>query len=254
MAKRKPATRSGGRRAPSASASRPAARRAAARPAGARAGGVTTRAAGAGRAKTGSGPVAPRANTAGGRAAPGRTGRGQPPDVVIDRDRAAGAPSRGPAKAPPRGPQAAPPSAAASRARRPPFEKAPGEEGPSPAVPSSLDLNLRPSAARSGRAELEERYREHHETDPGMTAGDIDADWESAYSVGDEAPGGDNPTPGQAVVEDVGRALGVEYEDGEELKAVDKIESRDRHRWELDPASAEDYRERTRGGGKKRKK
>jgi len=34
------------------------------------------------------------------------------------------------------------------------------------------------------------------------TAGDVDAGWEAAYSVGDEAPGGDNPTPGQTVVED----------------------------------------------------
>jgi hypothetical protein len=123
---------------------------------------------------------------------------------------------------------------------------------PSPAVPSSLNMSRRPSAARSGRAGMQERYREHPETGPGMTGGDIDADWESAYSVGDEAPGGDNPTPGQAIVEDVGRALGVEYEDGEELKAADKIESRDRHRWELDPASSEDYPERTRGGRKGR--
>jgi hypothetical protein len=83
-----------------------------------------------------------------------------------------------------------------------------------------------------------------------MTAGDVDADWESAYSVGDEAPGGDNPTPGQVDVDDVGHALGVEYEDNEELRASAKIENRDRHRWELDPASAEDYPERTRGGKK----
>jgi hypothetical protein len=127
----------------------------------------------------------------------------------------------------------------------------PSEDAPSPPVPSSLGMDPRPSAARSGRAGLEERRRAHHETGPAMTAGDIDADWESAYSVGDEAPGGDNPTPGQTVVEDIGRALGVEYRDGEELQAADKIQSRDRHRWELDPGSAEDYAERTRGGGRR---
>jgi hypothetical protein len=140
---------------------------------------------------------------------------------------------------------------------RPPEARGPTVEPPAKpsrgaAIPSSLNANRRPSAARSGRVELEERFRQHHETGPGMTAGDIDADWESAYSVGDEAPGGDNPTPGQTVVEDVGRALGIEYEDGEELKASDKIESRDRHRWELDPASAEDYAERTKGGQRRR--
>jgi hypothetical protein len=85
---------------------------------------------------------------------------------------------------------------------------------------------------------------EHNETSPVLTGGDVDADWKSAYDVGDEAPGGDNPTPDQDRVDDIGKALGVEYQDNEELKAADKIAERDRHRWELDPASAEDYRER----------
>jgi hypothetical protein len=42
-------------------------------------------------------------------------------------------------------------------------------------------------------------------------------------------------------VDDIGRALGIEYADNEELKASEKIAERDKHRWELDPASAEDY-------------
>ena len=37
------------------------------------------------------------------------------------------------------------------------------------------------------------------------------------------------PTPDQDVVEEIGRALGVEYEDAEELKGAEKIEDRDRH-------------------------
>jgi hypothetical protein len=113
-----------------------------------------------------------------------------------------------------------------------------------PSPPSSLDLDRRPSAARSGRHELAETRREHNEASPDLTAGDVDADWEDAYSVGDEAPGGDNPTPDQDRVDDIGKALGVQYEDNEELKAADKISQRDRHRWELDPASSDDYRER----------
>ena len=52
-----------------------------------------------------------------------------------------------------------------------------------------------------------------------LTGGDVDADWEDAYAVGDEAPGGDNPTPDQDRVDDIGKALGVEYQDNEELKA-----------------------------------
>lgn len=143
------------------------------------------------------------------------------------------------------------PAAQSGRAGRP--AHAASRPAVDPSLPSSLGLDQRASAARSGRAELEERYREHHETDPGLTGGDIDADWVAAYSVGDEAPGGDNPTPGQTVVEDVGRALGVEYEADEELKGADKIETRDRHRWELNPASSEDYPERTKGGRKKKR-
>jgi hypothetical protein len=93
-------------------------------------------------------------------------------------------------------------------------------------------------------AELSKRLDEHTETGPALTAGDVDADWESAYSVGDEAPGGDNPTPDQDVVDDIGKAVGVQYEDNEELKGEAKIAKRDKHRWELDPASAEDYDDR----------
>jgi len=119
-----------------------------------------------------------------------------------------------------------------------------GEEAIVPTPPSSLDLDRNASAARSGRRELHEKFTEHTETSPAITGGDIDADWESAYSVGDEAPGGDNPTPDQDIVDDIGKAVGVEYEDNEELKGDKKISDRDRRRWELDPASSEDYDER----------
>jgi hypothetical protein len=112
-----------------------------------------------------------------------------------------------------------------------------------PSPPSSLDLDRSASAARSGRRGLSEKFHEHTETSPAITGGDIDADWESAYSVGDEAPGGDNPTPDQDIVDDIGKALGVQYEDNEELKGEKKISDRDKKRWELDPASAEDYNE-----------
>ena len=110
--------------------------------------------------------------------------------------------------------------------------------------PSSLDFDRTASAARSGRRELRDRYAEHTETSPALTGGDVDADWESASSVGDEAPGGDNPTPDQDLVDDIGRALGVEYQDNEELKGEAKIAKRDRNRWELDPASSDDWDER----------
>jgi hypothetical protein len=109
-------------------------------------------------------------------------------------------------------------------------------------LPSSLEPGGA-SAARTGRAEFEQKLHQHTSTSPALTAGDLDADWESADSTGDEAPGGDNPTPDQDVVDEIGRALGVEYDDDEELQGGDEIAARDRHRWELDPESREDFDE-----------
>jgi len=105
-------------------------------------------------------------------------------------------------------------------------------------------MNRRGTAARTGRAELRNSIHEHTGMTPALTGGDVDADWENAYFSGDEAPGGDNPTPDQEVVEEIGRALGVEYHDNEELQGADKVEKRDKNRWELDPASSEDYKDR----------
>jgi Family of unknown function (DUF6335) len=110
--------------------------------------------------------------------------------------------------------------------------------------PSSLNMDRRGSAARSGRAELDQARRAHRSMTPEIAGGDVDVDVEDAYFTGEEAPGGDNPTPDQDVVDDIGKALGVEYADNEELKSSDKVVERDKHRWELDPASAEDYKER----------
>jgi hypothetical protein len=117
-------------------------------------------------------------------------------------------------------------------------------------LPSSLNLDRHPSAAASGRRELAGRLGAHTSTGPAMTGGDVDADWEGAYSVGEEAAGGDNPTPDQQIVDDIGRAIGVEYQESEELQGATKIERRDHHRWELDPASSEDYRDRTKRRGR----
>ena len=111
--------------------------------------------------------------------------------------------------------------------------------------PSSLDMDRHGSAARTGRKGLEANIRRHNDMSPALTGGDVDADWENAYFSGDEAPGGDNLTPDQEDVDDMGKALGVEYQDNEELQGSDKVVKRDAHRWELDPASSDDYKDRT---------
>lgn len=113
-----------------------------------------------------------------------------------------------------------------------------------PTPPSSLNMDRRGTAARTGRAELEQNRLVHGSMTRGITGGDVDVNLEQAYFSGDEAPGGDNPTPDQDVVDNIGRAIGIEYQDNEELRGSDKVTARDKHRWELDPASAEDYKER----------
>ena len=88
------------------------------------------------------------------------------------------------------------------------------------------------ASAVSGRQALRRELSEHTESSPTLTAGDVDARWQDAYAVGDEAPGGDNPTPDQDRVDDIGRALGIEYGDGEELRGGEEVLERDRHRWD----------------------
>lgn len=76
-----------------------------------------------------------------------------------------------------------------------------------------------------------------------LTGGDIDAAWDQA-AAGEETVGGSNPTPDQDIVDEIGRAAGVNYEDAEPLDMMEKVERRDEQRWELHPASSEDFTER----------
>jgi len=99
--------------------------------------------------------------------------------------------------------------------------------------PSSLDLDRRPSAARSGAKALEDNQRRQAKF-AALTAGDVDTDAEGAYSSGDEAPGGDNPTPDQQNVEEIGQALGVHYADNQELQGGEEVAERDKHRWDTE--------------------
>jgi hypothetical protein len=97
------------------------------------------------------------------------------------------------------------------------------------------------SSARAGHDALRSELKLHTETSPTLTAGDADARWQDAYAVGDESPGGDNPTPDQDRVDDIGKALGIQYQDDQELQGGEEVVERDRHRWEWDPASSDDW-------------
>lgn len=85
--------------------------------------------------------------------------------------------------------------------------------------------------------ELKERLREHNSTSPADSGGDIDAEWESANDDGAEAFGGHNPTPDQSNVEENAHAYGIDFQDNEPLDILEKMEKRDRDRFELDESS-----------------
>jgi hypothetical protein len=70
---------------------------------------------------------------------------------------------------------------------------------------------------------------------PRLSAGDVDADWKRAESTGEETVGGSVATPDQDVVDEIGRALGVEQESEAELTtSAEMLRRRDRFRWHLE--------------------
>ena len=84
---------------------------------------------------------------------------------------------------------------------------------------------------------LAHRLRNNTAASPSDAGGDLDANWEDVNESGSETVAGDNPTPDQSLVEENAQALGVSYEDNEELEFIEKIEKRDRNRYELEEGS-----------------
>ncbi|HEY7863665.1 MAG TPA: DUF6335 family protein [Thermoanaerobaculia bacterium] len=62
--------------------------------------------------------------------------------------------------------------------------------------------------------------------------------------VGDETGDAASPRPDANVAEEIGAEAGVTFQDAEPIGVTEKIADRDRRRWELDPASSEDYESR----------
>src|SRR5205085_2572958 len=87
---------------------------------------------------------------------------------------------------------------------------------------------------------LAQRLRNNTASSPKDAGGDLDAAWEDVNDSGSETISGDNPTPDQSNVEENAHAVGVNFEDNEELDFLDKIERRDRDRFELDERSKSD--------------
>jgi hypothetical protein len=112
----------------------------------------------------------------------------------------------------------------------------PRKKRPTPTLPST-------DAQPDDREELVGLARDvaaHAESGPRLTGGDVDADWQTAYSSGEESIGGSVSTPDQDVVDEIGRALGVEQDADAPVRASDEIlRARDRLRWHLEREAAD---------------
>jgi myosin-crossreactive antigen len=71
------------------------------------------------------------------------------------------------------------------------------------------------------------------DTDPMLTEGSVDGDWQRAATSDEEAGG--NVAMTDDVVDEIGHALGVEQEtDAPVITAAEILRARDRHYWHLE--------------------
>ena len=106
---------------------------------------------------------------------------------------------------------------------------------PDPEIEEFMELEI--SHAPKDPDVLAQRLRNNTAASPRDAGGDLDAAWEDVNESGSETVAGDNPTPDQSLVEENAAAIGVTYEDNEELEFIEKIERRDRDRFELEESS-----------------
>jgi len=108
--------------------------------------------------------------------------------------------------------------------------------------PGALDSEtvITDNLAEIGRRLVEREFEKYYSVGPELTAGDVGARWQEAEDSGAETPGGHVATPDQDNVDEIGRAVGMEFQDNQELSAPEEILSRrDRRRWEMDKRSAD---------------
>jgi len=119
-----------------------------------------------------------------------------------------------------------------------PLEFYENESLPDPDIDSERQDEI--ASAPMNPEELLERINENHSSSPADSGGDIDAEWEDVNDSGAESVFGHNPTPDQSDVEENAHAMGINFEDNEPLDLLEKMEKRDRNRYELDENSKDD--------------
>ncbi|HEX5081468.1 MAG TPA: DUF6335 family protein, partial [Blastocatellia bacterium] len=94
-------------------------------------------------------------------------------------------------------------------------EKVDNDEAPRRYDLSAVDPETvtRDNMAKAGRRLIERELKQYHSVSPELTAGDVDARWQEAEDSGAETPGGHVATPDQDNVDEIGRAVGIEFQD-----------------------------------------
>lgn len=108
------------------------------------------------------------------------------------------------------------------------------EAVPNPEIEGFMNEEI--SRAPRSRDELEQRFESSRQS-PITSGGDVDAVWEEADDDGAESVAGHNPTPDQSDTEANAVAMGFTFEDNQEIDLLDKMQRRDRNRFELDEDS-----------------
>jgi hypothetical protein len=99
--------------------------------------------------------------------------------------------------------------------------------------PTAIAAEALRSGVMPGAARKRERIPHEDET---IRVGDPDDDSLANEYVGEDLPGGSTPTPDQSNVDEIGRAYGLQDEDGGSLRTSSEVLARrDRHRSELRP-------------------
>src|SRR3954471_13971495 len=72
--------------------------------------------------------------------------------------------------------------------------------------------------------QLAQRLRNNTSASPVDSGGDLDASGGDANASGEESVGGDNPAPDQSDIEENAHAVGVNFEDNQELDLTEQLE------------------------------
>lgn len=114
-------------------------------------------------------------------------------------------------------------------------------EVPNPEVQAEFNSAQRQTDPEASR--IEEAGASSDAQSPELTDGALDAAWDGS-DVDEESRDGSAPSPDQNAVDELGEQAGLTFRDDESIDAPGKLGRRDRDRWELEPASAEDFGER----------